>query len=42
MSELNARIACSAELRDALRAEKVDNETYEDVIRRLTGIEREA
>jgi len=42
MSELDARIACSVELRDALRREKVDNETYEDVIRRLTQIDTEA
>lgn len=41
MAELDARIACSVEMRDALRREKVDSETYEDVLRRLTGIDPE-
>jgi predicted CopG family antitoxin len=35
MSALSARIACSVEARDELRGLKVDNETYDDVIRRL-------
>jgi len=42
MSELNARIACSVETRDRLRRLKVDDETYDDVLRRLVQNEAEA
>lgn len=35
MAELNARLPCTAQTRDDIRALKMDNERYEDVLRRL-------
>jgi len=35
MAELNARVPCTTETRDELRALKTDAERYEDVLRRL-------
>lgn len=35
MAELNARIPCRSETRDAIRALKQDSERYEDVLQRL-------
>ena len=35
MAELNARVPCTSETRDELRALKTDNERYEDVLRQL-------
>jgi hypothetical protein len=35
MPELNARIPCTAETRDALRELVDDGERYEDVLRRM-------
>jgi len=35
MAELNARVPCTAETRDKLRALKTDTERYEDVLQRL-------
>lgn len=35
MAELDARIPCTSETRDELRALKNDTERYEDVLRRL-------
>lgn len=35
MSELDARIACTVDTRDELRARKSDAERYEDVLQRL-------
>lgn len=35
MAELDARIPCTSETRDELRALKTDTERYEDVLRRL-------
>lgn len=35
MGGLNARIPVTEETRDELRSMKVDNERYEDVLRRL-------
>ena len=42
MAELDARIPCTSETRDDLRALKNDNERYEDVLRRLVGNEDNA
>jgi SOS response regulatory protein OraA/RecX len=35
MAELDARVPCTSEMRDKLRALKTDNERYEDVLRQL-------
>ena len=35
MAELNARVPCTSETRDEIRALKTDNERYEDVLQRL-------
>lgn len=35
MAELNARVPCTSETRDKIRALKTDNERYEDVLQRL-------
>jgi hypothetical protein len=37
MAELNARVPCSVETRDDLRALKTDNQRYEDVLRELVA-----
>lgn len=37
MAELNARVPCTSETRDKLRALKTDNERYEDVLQRLVN-----
>ena len=42
MAELDARVPCSSETRDELRALKTDNERYEDVLRRLIRDEENA
>jgi hypothetical protein len=35
MAELDARVPCTSETRDELRALKTDTERYEDVLQRL-------
>lgn len=35
MAELNARVPCTTDTRDELRALKTDAERYEDVLQRL-------
>ena len=35
MTELNARVSCTSETRDNLRALKAGDERYEDVLQRL-------